>query len=56
MTITDAIRSLSAQFDINPSLMVETAQDEESIKKAIIGYSKGEFDLDAVTYIFNQVF
>ena len=56
MTITDAIRSLSAQFDINPSLMVETAQDEESIKKAIIGYSTGEFDLDAVTYIFNQVF
>ena len=56
MSITEAIRSLSAQFDIDPSLIVETAQDEESIKKAILGYAKGTIHLDDVTYIFNQVF
>lgn len=54
--IAQAILEISGQFDIDPALIVETAQDEPSIKEAILKYAKNEISDEDLTYIFNQVF
>lgn len=54
--IVATVLELSDQFAVDPALIIETAQDEPSVKSAILSYSKGEMHLDDLTYIFNQVF
>jgi hypothetical protein len=56
MSITRAIIEISNMYEIDPSLLVETAQDEPSIKEAILKYSKNEIADSDLNYIINQVF
>ena len=56
MSIEHAILEISGQYLIEPSLLVETAQEEPSLKNAILKYAKGEIHGDDFNYIMNQVF
>lgn len=56
MSITFAIMELADAFGVDESLLVETAQEEPSIKNAIRSFADGSMSLEDVAYIFNQVF
>ena len=56
MSITYAIMELSDAFGVDEALLVETAQEEPTIKNAIRQFADGSISLDDVAYIFNQVF
>jgi hypothetical protein len=54
--IVQTILEISGMYDIDPALIVETAQDEPSLKEAIVKYSRNEIHEDDLAYILNQVF
>lgn len=56
MSITFAIMELADAFGVDEALLVETAQEEPSIKNAIKQFANGSMSLEDVAPIFNQVF
>ena len=56
MSITFAIMELSDAFSVDEALLVETAQEEPTIKEAIRNFANGSMNLEEVAPIFNKVF
>lgn len=56
MSITFAIMELADAFGVDEALLVETAQEQPSIKSAIADFAKGSMTLEEVAPIFNKVF